>query len=100
MKTIQHFINGAAAAGEGSRTVPTFNPASGVQTGTLSLASSADVRSAVEAAKAAFPGWAETTPLRRARILNKFLAIVEERIEEMAALISSCLLYTSPSPRD
>lgn len=89
MKTIQHFINGAAAAGEGSRTVPTFNPASGAQTGTLSLASSADVRSAVEAAKAAFPGWAETTPLRRARILNKFLAIVEERIEEMAALISS-----------
>lgn len=89
MKTIQHFINGAAAAGEGSRTVPTFNPASGAQTGTLSLASSADVRSAVEAAKAVFPGWAETTPLRRARILNKFLAIVEERIEEMAALISS-----------
>ncbi|WP_144409623.1 CoA-acylating methylmalonate-semialdehyde dehydrogenase [Martelella endophytica] len=89
MKAIQHFIGGNSVAGSGSRTVPTYNPATGEQSGELSLASPADVRAAVEAAKAAFPGWAGTTPLRRARILNKFLGILEDRIGELAAIITA-----------
>ncbi|WP_345900505.1 CoA-acylating methylmalonate-semialdehyde dehydrogenase [Martelella sp. UBA3392] len=89
MKSIQHFVGGKPFAGTSTRTVPTYNPATGEQSGELSLASTADVRSAVEAAKAAFPDWAATTPLRRARILNKFLSIMEARIDEMAAVITA-----------
>jgi malonate-semialdehyde dehydrogenase (acetylating)/methylmalonate-semialdehyde dehydrogenase len=53
------------------------------------LASEADVKAAVAAASAAAPGWAATTPLRRARILNRFLHILEERIDELATVISA-----------
>ena len=89
MKAIQHFVGGKPFAGTSTRTVPTYNPATGEQSGELSLASTADVRAAVEAAKAAFPDWSATTPLRRARILNKFLSILEDRIDEMAAVITA-----------
>ncbi|HAE46244.1 MAG TPA: methylmalonate-semialdehyde dehydrogenase (CoA acylating), partial [Tistrella mobilis] len=65
------------------------NPATGEQSGEVALASAAEVRAAVEAAKAAAPDWAETTPLRRARILNRFLHILEERIDELAAVITA-----------
>ncbi|MBH0236628.1 CoA-acylating methylmalonate-semialdehyde dehydrogenase [Methylobrevis albus] len=88
-KDIHHFIGGKLVAGSSSRSAPVFNPATGEQSGTVVLASGDDVRTAVAAAKAAAPGWAQTTPLRRARILNKFLHILEERTEELAAAITA-----------
>lgn len=87
--TILHFINGQLFQGQGSRTSPVFNPASGEQSGTLSLASADDVSAAVLAAKEAFPAWASTPPLRRARILNRFLRILEDRIDELAQAITA-----------
>ena len=44
---------------------------------------------AVEAARAAAESWSDTPSLRRARILNRFLRIVEDRIDELAAVITS-----------
>ncbi|WP_420959651.1 CoA-acylating methylmalonate-semialdehyde dehydrogenase [Brucella sp. IR073] len=86
---ISHFIDGRLNAGRSGRTAPVFNPATGEQTGSLALAGTDEVREAVAAAKRAFPGWAATTPLRRARILNRFLHILEERIDELAAVITA-----------
>jgi hypothetical protein len=74
---ITHFIGGQPVAGNGARSVPVFNSATGEQTGRVPLASSAEVAKAVATAKAAFPGWARTTPLRRARVLNRFLRLLE-----------------------
>ena len=87
--TIPNFINGVVVPSRGGRTSPVFNPATGEQSGTLGLASSEDVRAAVIAAQEAFPGWASTPPLRRARILNRFLRILEERIDELARVITA-----------
>lgn len=86
---IHHFIDGAPLAGASVRTAPVFNPATGKQTGTVVLASSAEVDAAVQAAKRAFPNWAATPPLRRARILNRFLAILNERTGQLAAAITA-----------
>lgn len=86
--TILNFINGELVQSGSGRTSPVFNPATGQQSGTLGLASADDVRVAVAAARAAFPGWANTPPLRRARILNRFLRILEERIDELASAIT------------
>ncbi|MGY4497999.1 malonate-semialdehyde dehydrogenase (acetylating)/methylmalonate-semialdehyde dehydrogenase [Bradyrhizobium sp. GM24.11] len=86
--TILNFINGELVPSRSGRTSPVFNPATGQQSGTLGLASADDVRAAVAAARAAFPGWANTPPLRRARILNRFLRILEERIDELARAIT------------
>ncbi|HSG55614.1 MAG TPA: aldehyde dehydrogenase family protein, partial [Paracoccaceae bacterium] len=73
MAMIGHFIAGQAHSGTGERTAPVFNPATGEQTGEVALACAADVDEAVRAAQAAFPGWAATPPLQRARVLNRFL---------------------------
>jgi malonate-semialdehyde dehydrogenase (acetylating)/methylmalonate-semialdehyde dehydrogenase len=66
-----------------------FNPATGEQTGALVLASVEDVDAAVAAARRAFPAWANTTPLRRARVLNRFLRILEDRIDHLARVITA-----------
>lgn len=86
---IHHFIDGKPVSGRGNRTCPVFNPATGDQSGNLALASAEDVKLAVAAARRAFPGWASTPPLRRARILNRFLRILEERIDELAHAITA-----------
>ncbi len=87
-KTIPFYIGGHDVPGKG-RTAPVFNPATGEQSATVSLASTAEVNEAIAVAKKAFPAWASTPPLRRARILNKFLRILEERTDELAAVITA-----------
>ena len=51
--------------------------------------SAAEVDAAVQAAKAALPSWAGTTPLRRARVMFKLKELVERDIDHLAALVSS-----------
>lgn len=87
--TILNFINGELVPSRGPRTAPVYNPATGEQSATLGLATTQDVRSATEAARKAFPAWANTPPLRRARILNRFLRIMEDRIDELAQVITA-----------
>ncbi len=87
--TIGHYIDGRRLAGKGTRTTKVFDPATGQQTAAVSLATTEEVEAAVASASAAFPAWSETTPLRRARILNKFLRILEERSSELASVITS-----------
>ena len=56
-KPINHWISGQRVAGESGRTSPVYNPAKGVQTGVLDLATTEEVDRAVQAAKTAFPAW-------------------------------------------
>ena len=86
---IQHYIDGKLVAGRSGRTSPVFNPATGEQTGAVNLASTAEVDGAVAAARAAAESWGETPSLRRARTLNRFLRIAEDRIDQLAAIITS-----------
>jgi malonate-semialdehyde dehydrogenase (acetylating)/methylmalonate-semialdehyde dehydrogenase len=86
---IQHFIGGKLVPGKSSKFAPVFNPATGEQTGSVPLANEADMAEAVAAAKKAWPEWAATTPLRRARILNRFLRLLEENEKRIAACITS-----------
>ncbi|MCX5479626.1 CoA-acylating methylmalonate-semialdehyde dehydrogenase [Kaistia geumhonensis] len=86
--TIDHFIGGGRSAGASGATQPVFNPATGEAIRAVRLGGAAEVKAAVAAAKAAAPVWAGTTPLRRARILNRFLHIIEERIDTLAAVIT------------
>lgn len=86
---LSHFIDGQWRAGTSGRFAPVFNPATGEQTGEVPLANGAEVDAAVTAAANAFPAWAATPPLRRARILNRFLHIAEERTDVLARVITS-----------
>ena len=86
---IPHYIAGERHSVEGARASAVYNPATGEQTGRLPLATPADVDAAVRAAKAAFPTWSQTPPLRRARVLFKLREILEQRADELAAAITA-----------
>src|SRR5712664_934842 len=86
---INHYIGGKLIVGRSGRKSPVFNPATGEQTGELSLASKVEVNEAVAAARAAAQSWGDMPSLRRARILNRFLRIAEDRIDELAQLITA-----------
>ena len=86
---ITHFIQGQRVAGTSSRQQDVFNPATGAVTGQVALATAADVDQAVAAAQAAFAGWADTPPIRRARILFKFLELMNQRRDDLARIITA-----------
>ena len=65
------------------------NPAKGSIARRVALASKADVGKAVAAAQAAFPAWGNTSPLRRARILFKYLDLLNRHRDELAAIITA-----------
>jgi malonate-semialdehyde dehydrogenase (acetylating) / methylmalonate-semialdehyde dehydrogenase len=85
---IKHFIAGKLASGKSGRTAPVFNPATGEAAGQVALASAAEVDEAVRIAQEAFPKWSHTPPLRRARILMRFLRLLEENEDRIAQAIT------------
>lgn len=86
--TINHFINGYVSEGSSGNVQDVFNPSTGAITGHVALASHADVDSAVEAARAAFDAWADTPPIRRARIMFKFLELLNTHKDALAEAIT------------
>ena len=82
------WINGRRVQAQSGRTADVYNPATGEVTRQVPLASKADVDAAVAAAKAAYPAWRDTTPLRRARILTRFRELMEAHRQELARLAS------------
>jgi malonate-semialdehyde dehydrogenase (acetylating)/methylmalonate-semialdehyde dehydrogenase len=89
MRTIAHFIGGKSVAGTSNRVGPVFDPATGEQTGAVAYANTEETAAAVTVAAAAFPAWAATPPLRRARVLFKFKELVERHADELARLITA-----------
>ncbi|MCB6184170.1 CoA-acylating methylmalonate-semialdehyde dehydrogenase [Leeia sp. TBRC 13508] len=89
MSEVLHYINGQRVAGTGTRTSDVFNPALGEVVAKVRLADEADVNTAVAAAKAAFPAWSATSPLRRSRVMFKFKDLLEQNMQKLAELISS-----------
>ncbi|MEO9101456.1 MAG: CoA-acylating methylmalonate-semialdehyde dehydrogenase [Burkholderiaceae bacterium] len=87
--SIDHYIAGNRFHSEGASTQPVTNPATGVVTAQVALGGRADVDRAVAAAVAAFPAWADTPPLRRARVMFKFLQLLNEHRDDLAHLITA-----------
>lgn len=88
MNRINHFVNGTITEAS-TRSAAIFNPALGQQSAEVSLASQAEVESAIAVAKAAFPAWANTSPLNRSRVLFRFKMLLEERIDELARVVTA-----------
>ncbi|MGL6070202.1 CoA-acylating methylmalonate-semialdehyde dehydrogenase [Craterilacuibacter sp.] len=89
MYSIPHFIGGEHYAGQSGRSSDVFNPALGQVIAHAPLASIDEVNVAVAAARRAFPAWAATPPLKRARVLFKFKELLEQNQQKIAELISS-----------
>jgi len=85
---VQHWIGGRLTKAQG-RTLEVFNPATGQVARRVAMASNDEVGDAVASAQAAFPAWADTPPIRRAHVLSKFLNLLNEHRDELAASITS-----------
>ncbi|HWA20516.1 MAG TPA: CoA-acylating methylmalonate-semialdehyde dehydrogenase [Devosia sp.] len=88
MLTIDNAIGGKLARSASARTSPIFNPATGEQSGVLPLSTLDEVNAAVAAAKKAFPAWAATTPMKRARIMFRFKELLDRHADDLAREIS------------
>jgi malonate-semialdehyde dehydrogenase (acetylating) / methylmalonate-semialdehyde dehydrogenase len=88
MRSIGHFIGGREVKGTSGRTADVFEPMTGEVQAKVALASKAEVRAAVENAKAAQAEWANTNPQRRVRVLMKFLELVARDNDALAELLA------------
>ena len=86
--TLAHWIGGKRTPGISGRFGDVFTPATGALGCRVPFATAAEVARAVEAAKAAFPAWAATTPLSRARVMFRFKALLEQRADDIVAAVS------------
>src|SRR5580692_11064886 len=89
LREVHHWVNGQTLTGSSGRFGDVFNPASGMLQAKVALATPAEVDTAVAAAAAAFPTWSAQPPLRRARVLFRFREIFEQRLDEVAQLLTS-----------
>ena len=89
MREISHFIGGKLVSGTSGRTADVFRPATGEVQAQVPLASADEVRQAIANAAAAQPAWAATNPQRRARVMMRFVALLNEHMDELARLLAS-----------
>src|SRR6201984_1183604 len=88
MSDIQHYIDGKRVDGTKGRSGEVYNPATGERVRRVAFAGPGEVDQAVRGAAAAFPAWAATPPLTRARILFKFRELLDREAGALARLIS------------
>ena len=84
--TLQNFIDGAFVDPAEGRTDAVLNPATGEEIAQAPSSTQADVDRAVAAARAAFDGWMNTTPMERQAALLKLADALEEHGDEIAEL--------------
>ncbi|OYX12159.1 MAG: methylmalonate-semialdehyde dehydrogenase (CoA acylating) [Rhizobiales bacterium 32-66-8] len=88
MRDIGHFIGGKHVPGTSGRYSDVWQPMTGEVVGRVALASPEEMRAAVENAKAAQVGWANTNPQRRARVMMRFLDLVQRDYDALAELLA------------
>ena len=89
MANLTHWINGKHVEGTSGRFGNVYNPTTGEVAAQVPLASTTELNASVEAAKAAFPEWAATPPLTRARIMFKYKTLIEDNSDRLAAVITA-----------
>ena len=86
---LHHFFDGQWVEGGSGRFGDVYDPATGRVTARVPLASVDDAKQAVDAASAAFPAWAATTPLNRARVMFRFKELLEAHAGDLAKIITA-----------
>src|ERR1700676_5116933 len=88
MRLVGHFIGGKEVAGKSGRSGDVYDPNTGEVQAKVDFADPAEVARAIAVAQAAQPAWGATNPQRRARVLFKFLELVQREFDALARLLS------------
>ena len=86
---LNNFIDGKPRSSETARWGDVFDPSAGTVARQVPMSTRADVDAAVAAARRAFADWSATPPVRRARVLFRFKALIEEHLDELARLLTA-----------
>ena len=97
MNQIHHFIDGAVKEGTSGRLGDVYNPATGEVQAKLAMASAEETARAIESAAAAQPAWGVTNPQRRARVMMKFVDLLNRDMDKLAEALSSDTARPSPT---
>lgn len=89
MKEIHHWIDGKETKGGSGRFSDVFNPATGEVQARLSLATKAELDDAVASAAKAQVAWGATNPQRRARVMMKFVDLINRDMDKLAEALSA-----------
>ena len=92
-------VGGGWREAEGGTTFPVLDPSTGQTLVEVANATPADGMAALESAAATQDSWAATAPRERGEVLRRAFDLMHDRLDDLA-LLMTCLLYTSPSPRD
>ena len=87
-REVRNLIGGSWEGADGRETEAVFNPATGEVVAETPLSTREDVDRAVQRAQEAFPEWAATPVVERARVLFRFKALLEESFEELRDLVT------------
>ncbi len=88
MQQISHFIDGNYVEGKSGRSADVFNPATGEVQAQVPLANSDELNAAIASAKAAQPAWAAVNPQNRARVMMKFVSLLQRDMDKLAEALS------------
>lgn len=82
------FINGEWVESGHNATEPVYNPSEGIQISATPMCGVDEVDRAVRAADAAFPDWAETPAVDRARLMFRFKELLEKHFEDLSRIVT------------
>ena len=88
MQELTHYIDGAHVKGTSGRFADVFNPATGDVQAKVPLASADELDRAVQIAAKAQPAWAAVNPQRRARVMMKFVNLLNRDMDKLAEALS------------
>ena len=88
MQELTHYINGEHVKGTSGRFADVMNPHTGEVQAKVPLANQAELEQAVAVAQAAQPAWGATNPQRRARVLMKFVDLLNRDMDKLAEALS------------
>jgi malonate-semialdehyde dehydrogenase (acetylating)/methylmalonate-semialdehyde dehydrogenase len=89
MKELSHYINGEHVKGSSGRFADVYNPATGEVQAKVPLASEEEMHAAVEIAQSVQPAWAAVNPQRRARVMMKFVDLLNRDMDKLAEALSA-----------
>ena len=99
MQELTHFINGKHVKGTSGRFADVYNPATGEIQAKVPLATVEEMNAAIADAEKAQVAWGATNPQRRARVMMKFAALINEHMDELAELVAREHGKTLPDAR-
>ncbi len=88
LRQVEHYINGKRVAATGGRSQEVLNPSTGKAQAVVPLASTAEVDDVIAKAAEAQKEWAAFNPQKRARVLMRFVDLVNQNMDELAELLA------------